>query len=139
MIRNLMAALIITLCLAIVFIGEEEVEGSDLTVFADFQENSDWVVNNRVEMGVAEAAVPGEITYGDMQRFHFVHGHCNLVRQYFTFYTVQPNDFKKLEGKVMTIEVDGKKLGAEVLYAIKAMSGHIVWFSFGLYDKDSHL
>ena len=138
MLKAMFTALIVTLFSISVFAGQGENDGS-AEVFAELYGNNDWELSNHVDMGVAEAAVPGEITYGDMQRFHFVHGHCNLVRQYFTFYTVQPNDFKKLEGKVMIVEVDGKELGAEVLYAIKAMSGHIVWFSFGLYDKDAHL
>ena len=80
MIRTLIAALIITLFPTTVFTEKGEVEGS-AAVFVASREDSDWEISNHVDMGFAEAAVPGKITYGDMQRFHFFHGQCNVVRQ----------------------------------------------------------
>ena len=129
---RLFTRLIITLFLTTTFVGKEAVS-------ADFQEGSGWEIKNFPNVGYVQAAIPGEITYGDKQRFLFYHGHCNEVVQNFNFYTIRPNDFKKLEGKVMAVEVDGKKLGAKILYTFKAMSGHIAWFDFGIYNKDDHL
>ena len=129
---RLFARLIITLFLTITFAGKGSAS-------ADFREGGGWEIKNFPDVGYVQAAIPGEITYGDKQRFLFYHGHCNEVVQSFTFYAVRSNDFKKLKGKVMAVEVDGKKLGAKVLYTFEAMSGHIAWFDFGIYDKNDHL
>ena len=135
MIRTLFAVLIITLFSTPVFAENGEVDGSAENV-ADSDGNSDWEIYNHAELGFVEAAVPGKITYGDKQTFAFFHGRCTSVEHLFSVYTMQPNEFKKLEGKVIVVEFNGEKIGAKILTTMKAMSGHSVMLTFGVYDKD---
>ena len=82
------------------------------------------------------AAITGNLTYGDRQRFLFQKGNCQAVNHIFSTYTEQPANFKKLEGAVLVIEFSGETIGAELIFAKKAMSGHMLMFNLGTYDKD---
>ena len=82
------------------------------------------------------AAITGNITYGDRQRFVFKKGNCKAVTHLFNTYTEQSANFKKLKGAVLAIEFNGEFIGAKLIYSKKAMSGHWLLFSLGTYDKD---
>lgn len=94
----------------------------------------EWEIGNHV--GFTAAAVPGKITYGEKQRFFFHHRRCTAVEHLFSVFTLQPNDFEKLAGRVIVVEFNGEKIGARVLASMEALSGHLVMFTFGTYDKD---
>jgi len=82
------------------------------------------------------AAITGNITYGERQRFVFTRGNCKSVNHIFSTYTEKAANFKTLEGAVLAIEFNGEFIGAELIYSKKAMSGHLLMFNLGTYDKD---
>ena len=82
------------------------------------------------------AAITGNITHGERQRFIFRKGNCKTVNHIFSTYTEKPANFKKLEGAVLVIEFNGEIIGAELIFSKKAMSGHLLMFNLGTYDKD---
>jgi hypothetical protein len=82
------------------------------------------------------AAITGNITYGERQRFIFNKGNCKVVEHIFSTYTEKAANFKDLTGAVLAVEFNGSIIGAKLIAANKAMAGHLLMFSFGSYDKD---
>ncbi len=97
----------------------------------------EWDID--VSSDLVTASITGKITYGDRQRFVFFKRDCEAVNHIFSAYTTQPANFEKLKGKVLVIEFNGEKIGAELIAAKKAMSGHLLMFNLGTYDRDSLL
>ena len=85
------------------------------------------------------ASITGNITYGERQRFIFSKRDCEAVKHMFSTYTTKPANFERLKGKILVIEFNGEKIGAKLITAMKAMSGHILVFDLGTYDRDSLL
>jgi len=67
-------------------------------------------------------------------------GKCDVVQEYFTFYTILKNpNIKSLKEAVIPIEVNGKKIYSKTLYAIPFLMGHSVWFFNGGYNVEKHI
>ena len=81
------------------------------------------------------ASITGNITHGERQRFVFFKRDCEAVNHIFSTYTTKPANFEKLKGKVLVIEFNGEKIGTKLIAAKKAMSGHLLMFSLGTYDR----
>jgi len=95
---------------------------------------ADWEIESSDEW--VTAAVTGDITHGDRQRFVFNKGNCTAVNHVFSVYTEMPVDFEKLKGAVFSIEFTGALIGAKLSYSMKALSGQVLMFDLGTYDKN---
>ncbi len=96
----------------------------------------DWEV---IEDGkYVVASEHGKVTWGDRQRFIFFKGNCDSVQHIFSVYTMQSNDFTKLEKKVIVLEFNGAKIGGSILSVFKPlnMGGHMLMINLGIYNKD---
>ena len=82
------------------------------------------------------ASITGNITYGERHRFVFRKGNCKRVNHIFSTYTTNPAYFKTLKGAVLVIEFNGEIIGAELIVSKKFLSGHLLMFNLGTYDKD---
>ena len=82
------------------------------------------------------ASITGNITYGERQRFIFSKRNCEAVHHTFSTYTEKPANFEKLKGTIFVIEFNGGKIRAELRSAIKVMSGHILIFNLGTYNRN---
>ena len=95
---------------------------------------AEWEVSVWDDM--VDAAITGNITYGERQRFVFRKGNCDVVQHILSSYTEQAADFKNLKGAVLVVDFNGDIIGAELTGSMPAMSGHMLMFNFGHYDKD---
>jgi len=71
-------------------------------------------------------------------RFSFKKDNCDRVIHTFSTWTWEPANFKPLIGKVLTIEFNGEKIGAELTDAFRKepLIGQILFFNLGGYGKD---
>ena len=81
-------------------------------------------------------SITGNITHGERQRFVFRKKNCDQVIHIFSIYSEEPANFEELVGTVFSIEFNGEKIGTELIAAKEAMSGHLLMFNLGGYDKD---
>ena len=98
---------------------------------------AEWEVS--VSDDLVDVAITGNITYGDRQRFIFRKGNCETVQHTFSNFTMQAADFKNMKGAVLAADFNGDVIGAELIASIPAMSGQMLMFNFGSYDKDALL
>ena len=98
---------------------------------------AEWEVS--VSDDLVDVAITGNITYGDRQRFIFRKGNCDVVQHTFSNFTMQAAAFRNLKGAVLATDFNGDVIGAELIASIPAMSGQMLMFNFGSYDKDSLL
>ena len=94
----------------------------------------EWDID--VSNDLVTASITGKITYGERQRFVFFKRDCEAVNHIFSTYTTQPANFEKLKGKILVIEFNGEKIGTTLIAAKKAMSGYLLMFNIGTYDRD---
>ena len=95
---------------------------------------AEWDIS--VSGDLVVASITGNITYGERQRFVFRKGNCKKVNHIFSTYTTQPVNFKTLTGAVLVIEFNGEIIGAALISAKKFLSGNLLMFNLGTYDKD---
>ena len=99
-----------------------------------------WQVKVDEKNNVVVASKNGEVTHGDSLRFRLLKGKCDVVQEYFTFYTILKNpNIKSLKEAVIPIEVNGKKIYSKAMYAIPFLMGHSVWFFNGGYNVEKHI
>jgi TPR repeat protein len=104
-------------------------------------EGTDWELD--VSGDFITLSLTGRITHGDRQRFTFKRGSCGTVIHNFSTYTTEPANFKKVVGRIFSIEFNGEMINArlEGEYDV-AMIGRLLYFGLGGYKKDvllSHL
>ena len=99
-----------------------------------YGEDLQWDVE-QMEDGGAVASVHGQITYGDKQRIWIGDSWCDGGEQLFSFYTVERNkDILNLEGKVIDIKYNQKRIRTKIVYTRKFLMGHIAMFTLGGYS-----
>ena len=106
----------------------------DDQVMSSLVKGTEWKID--VDGDFVTLSLTGITTYGERQRFAFKKGNCDGVIHYFSTYTGEPANFETLIGKVLLIEFNGEKIGAELTDAFKAFSGHMLYFNLGGYGKD---
>jgi hypothetical protein len=109
-------------------------EPDDDLVMSSLVKGTKWKID--VDGDFVTLSLTGITTYGERQRFAFKKGSCDGVIHYFSTYTEEPANFEPLIGKVLLIEFNGEKIGAELTDAFKAFSGHMLYFNLGGYGKD---
>lgn len=95
--------------------------------------SEEWDISVMSELVVA--SITGNITHGERQRFVFFKRNCETINHVFSTYTTELANFENLKGKVFVIEFNGEKIGAELITAKKAMSGHLLMFNLGTHER----
>lgn len=94
---------------------------------------ADWNTDVR-DQGV-HLSITGLVTHGDRQHFVFVKNDCKRVIHTFSAYTTEPENFEKLKDNSFLIELNGERTEAKLDVAVKALSGHILFFNLGEYES----
>jgi hypothetical protein len=104
--------------------------------FKDLEKFYNWEIEQYNEDSIVISTY-GEIIYGDTLFFRIVKKDCNSIEQLFTLYTTSNHEkINTLKNKILSITDNGVQQNARVIYVKPAMSGHIITFDMGSFQKE---